>query len=303
LLAAIADSSNDAIFAKDLAGRYILFNRAACEFVGKAMDEVLGCDDHVLFPTEQADQLADIGRRVIAENRILSHEEVLATQDGERVFHATKGPLRDATGMVIGSFGISHDITQQKAAEARLNRLVADQAATLQAIPDLLFELDETGRYLDIKATQDGLLAAPREQLIGHTVQEMLPAAAADTVMAALDAAARAGTDYGRTITLPLPDGARHFELSVACKAGPEGRPLSFVVLSRDITARKEGEAELQRQAEELRVRNDELERFNRATIGRELDMIELKKQVNELCRQVGREPPYSLAFLEEPDA
>ena len=70
--------------------------------------------------------------------------------------------------------------------------------------------------------------------------------------------------------------------------------------LDRDITARKSAQEAPHRQAEELRNRNEELERFNRAMIGRELEMIELKRQVNVLSRELGRAPPYPLAFLED---
>jgi PAS domain-containing protein len=62
--------------------------------------------------------------------------------------------------------------------------------------------------------------------------------------------------------------------------------------VATDITTRKLTE-------EELRRNHDELSRFNLASIGRELDMIELKKQVNALSGELGRTPPYSLAFLD----
>ncbi|TAN65311.1 MAG: PAS domain S-box protein [Methylobacter sp.] len=121
LLATIADSSDDAIFAKDLDGRYILFNRAAGLFVGKSVEEMLGRDDRDIFPSQQADMLMAFGRRVIAENRIISQEESLDTLQGERVFLATKGPLYDGEGKTIGIFGISRDITERKQAEAALH--------------------------------------------------------------------------------------------------------------------------------------------------------------------------------------
>lgn len=117
LLAAIADNSDDAIFAKDLEGRYILINRAASRFVNKPAEEVLGHDDRAFFPSGQAEMLMNIGKRVIAENRAHTQEEALDFPDGKRFFLATKGPLRDTEGKVTGIFGISHDITERKQAE------------------------------------------------------------------------------------------------------------------------------------------------------------------------------------------
>ncbi|MDP2004855.1 MAG: PAS domain S-box protein [Rubrivivax sp.] len=122
LLAAIADSSEDAIFAKDSEGRYTLFNAAAGRAVGKVAADVIGQTDLALFPPEQAAMLMEAGARVLAEGRVLMHEECLSTVQGERVFLATKGPLRDARGTLIGTFGISRDITHMKQAERALAR-------------------------------------------------------------------------------------------------------------------------------------------------------------------------------------
>jgi hypothetical protein len=60
-----------------------------------------------------------------------------------------------------------------------------------------------------------------------------------------------------------------------------------------EVVARKRAEQELRQKAEEL-------ERFNRLAVGREQRIIELKRQVNELARQAGKEPPYDLSFVEE---
>jgi len=51
-----------------------------------------------------------------------------------------------------------------------------------------------------------------------------------------------------------------------------------------------------------LIARNRELERFNRAMIGREMDVIEMKKVINALSQELGREPPYPLAFMKQTD-
>jgi PAS domain S-box-containing protein len=60
-----------------------------------------------------------------------------------------------------------------------------------------------------------------------------------------------------------------------------------------DITERKRTEQALRQHAEELRLHNEDLERFKRLSVGRELQMIELKKEINELCRRTGEAPRY----------
>ncbi len=117
--------------------------------------------------------------------------------------------------------------------------LASDLEATLQAIPDLMFELDQEGRYLNIMSARDKLLAAPREQLLGRTVRNVLPKQAAETVLLALELANEKGTAYGLEISLPLADGMGWFELSVAKKPVAAGELQRFIVLSRDITERK----------------------------------------------------------------
>lgn len=177
LLEAIASTSTDAIFAKDTRGRYLLFNAEAERITGKRAGEVLGRDDTALFPPAQAAQVMADDRVAMSEARTVTFTEKLDTVDGEVVFLATKGPLRDADGKVVGLFGISRDITRIKHAEEAL-----------------------------------------------------------------------------------------------------------------------------QQQTAELSTRNAELERFNRAMVGRELDMIALKRAINALERELGRAPPFDLAAADAQD-
>ena len=146
LLNALAASSDDAIYAKDNEGRYILFNQAASRLVGKAIDEVLGGDDRALFPPDQAGAIMETDRTVRLEDRMVATEETLDTVLGLRTFLATKGPLRDEGGQTIGVFGISRDITERKAAEgalqesqARLHALVEQSAAGIYVAQDNRF--------------------------------------------------------------------------------------------------------------------------------------------------------------------
>ncbi|MEI8044201.1 MAG: hypothetical protein WCL11_22515 [Verrucomicrobiota bacterium] len=107
---------------------------------------------------------------------------------------------------------------------------------------------------------------------------------------------------YGRVVRTGVPESFElyaqplrmWFAVSVYRSA-----PEHFVAMFDVITARKLAEEALRRQAAELRARNEELERFNRAMSGRELRLIELKQQVNGLSADLGRPRPYRLAFLD----
>jgi PAS domain S-box-containing protein len=129
LLATIADNSSDAIFAKDQQGRYQLVNPETARIFGKPADQLLGRDDSALFPPQQCAKIRANDQRVISENRIDTHEETLATAQGERTFLTLKGPLRDTDGQLLGLFGIARDITERKASEARIKRLSQTYAA------------------------------------------------------------------------------------------------------------------------------------------------------------------------------
>jgi len=122
-----------------------------------------------------------------------------------------------------------------RAAEAR-------NAAVLKAIPDLLFELDIDGRYIDYHSPNIELLAAPVGSFIGKTVSEILPPAAAEVCMSALRVAQEKGVSTGKQFELQLAHGTFWFELSVSRKATGDGQKPHFIVLSRDITERKEAE-------------------------------------------------------------
>ena len=79
-----------------------------------------------------------------------------------------------------------------------------------------------------------------------------------------------------------------------------EGRVGGGINMLMDITERKKNEEALLHSHAELSERAEELARFNRAAVGREIRMIELKKEVNELCLRLGEAPRYPLEFERE---
>jgi PAS domain S-box-containing protein len=143
LISAIADASNDAIFAKDLQGRYLLCNREAARVMGRPVQEVIGRDDRALLPPDQAQALMDNDALVMREDRAITFEERLSTVDGPVTYQATKGPLRDDQGRVFGMFGISRDVTERARAEQEL-RAAKDQVQEREAhYRSMVMALDE----------------------------------------------------------------------------------------------------------------------------------------------------------------
>jgi len=144
------------------------------------------------------------------------------------------------------------DVTQLKQTEEAKQRTEVRLRATIDAIPDLLFETDIDGKYYFAHSPNQSLLAAPKEALIGKTVQEVLPADAAYVVMSAINQADDEGKSHGKQFELDLPHGKCWFELSVSKKPKLAGEGTRFIVLSRDITERKQAELKLHESAVSL---------------------------------------------------
>lgn len=303
LLQAIADSSTDAIFAKDTAGRYLLFNKEAARVTGKPAEEVIGCDDTVLFPPAQAEQIALDDQVAMRAETSRSFHETLDTVDGQVVFLATKGPLRDAAGQVFGLFGISRDITRLAQTESALRAERDLNQRYLDTVQTLMVALDREGRVTMVNRFGCELLGYAESELLGRNwFETALPQPEGERV-------------YRHFLRLMNGEAAvaEHFENPVRCRDGRErmlawhnalltdaaGNIVGTLSSGEDISERRRAEDELRRQAEELVARNAELERFNHAMVGRELDMIALKRRINELSVELGRPSPFDLETLD----
>jgi PAS domain S-box-containing protein len=125
LVKSAIDSSSESIFAKDLAGRYVLANRARAaslaggdanvEIIGHNVDEFL--DQHTVEAIKRTEE--DV--LATGETRVL--EEVLDQPDGPHTFSVTKNPLYDSEGRIVGIVGVGRDVTEERKLRADLDRL------------------------------------------------------------------------------------------------------------------------------------------------------------------------------------
>lgn len=121
LLQSLSEGTPDILFVKDRQGRYLLFNKAAEQVIGKSSAKVIGQQDDCLFPAAEAARIKASDHQVFSSGQVVTFDEKLKTSDGKtRTFHTVKGPVFAATGEVDGLFGIARDITERKGAEEAL---------------------------------------------------------------------------------------------------------------------------------------------------------------------------------------
>ena len=123
-LAAIVESSDDAILSKDLHGIIQTWNAGADRLLGYRAEEVIGQPITLLLPPERIQEEKQILERLLGGQRVEHLETVRVTKDGGRLdVSVTVSPLKGEDGQVIGASKIIHDITERKRAEEELRRL------------------------------------------------------------------------------------------------------------------------------------------------------------------------------------
>ncbi|MGE5146274.1 MAG: ATP-binding protein [Candidatus Eiseniibacteriota bacterium] len=119
-LRAIIEAINDAVFVKDLFGRYVMCNTAGTRLINKSIEESLGKTDAELFPADMARKIMISDHDVIHSGRTRV-DETETVIDGETCYlTTTKTVYRDAQGAALGIVGVTSDITHRKRAEAEL---------------------------------------------------------------------------------------------------------------------------------------------------------------------------------------
>lgn len=140
-LAAFLEEAPEALFMKDMAGRYVYVNRAAARFLGRSPEEVLGKDDSELFSAETAEAIREADLRILASGETVRLPEVGTAGGRTRTYLSLKGVFRNADGEITGLFGISRDLTAWEEMERQVTRLVAE-AETPQEAALMLCPLD-----------------------------------------------------------------------------------------------------------------------------------------------------------------
>jgi len=113
ILQAVIEATPDAIFVKDLEGRYVLVNEAFARFLGKSPADIVGRSDFELYTESDARAFVEADRRVLEGGEPQAFEGVATGKNGApQTYLVSKGVYRDKDGRSLGVYGISHDITE-----------------------------------------------------------------------------------------------------------------------------------------------------------------------------------------------
>jgi PAS domain S-box-containing protein len=159
-LAAIVESSDDAILSKDLDGVITSWNAAAERMFGYSAREIVGQPVSIIFPLDRKDEFTQIMERIRRGDRVDHYETKRVRKDGTVLtVSVTVSPVKDRSGRIIGASDITRDITAQRQLEAKFRQLFDSKLIGV-------FVSELSGTFLD---ANDALL-----DLLGYTRAELL---------------------------------------------------------------------------------------------------------------------------------
>jgi len=166
LLRGITEGTTDAVFVKDLAGRYLMINSAGARFLGCSAEQVIGKTDVDLFLPEVGRAIMERDRRTVESGVTQTYEEFGTAAGVTRLYLATKGPFRDPGGKVIGLLGICRDITDRRRASEEVRQSQEKLRIHIENTPLAVVEWD-----LEFRVTSWNPSA---ERLFGYSLEEAL---------------------------------------------------------------------------------------------------------------------------------
>jgi PAS domain S-box-containing protein len=146
-LAAVVESSDDAILSKDLNGIIATFNQRAERLYGYRGEEVVGKPVTILIPPDRQHEAPEILARIRRGGRIEQYETVRRRKDGTLVdISLTVSPVKDDQGGIGGASEIARDITERNLSEARLRDSERQLQELIAAIPAAIYTTDAQGK-------------------------------------------------------------------------------------------------------------------------------------------------------------
>ena len=238
LLAAIVDSSDDAIMSTDLdTGQLVSWNRGASDMTGYSADEMLGGSPFRIVPEDQHQRAGELHRRVTEGESLRNEDLVVQRKDGGRLESRTSFfPVRADNGEMIGRAMIIRDVTDRIEQERQLARL----AAIVEASDDAILSTDvRPMRTTSWNRGAEEMFGYSAEEAIGTSPVAIIPADRLDET-ARMRQMVQAGESLREVATVLQRKNGTRFDAQTSWFPipGPDGEPVGHASVIRDVSDR-----------------------------------------------------------------
>jgi two-component system sensor kinase FixL len=204
-LAAIAESSADAIIGKDLDGVVTAWNAAASALFGYTPEEIVGQPITLIIPPDRLHEEAMILNRVRRGEKVAHYKTECRAKSGEIVpVSLSVSPIRDDSGEIIGISRIARDLSDIHRVRRDLEGREALFSAILEAAPDALIVIDALGLIQAFNASAETMFGFAADEIIGQNISRLMPSPYGEEHDAYLARYARTGEKrvIGKTRTI-----------------------------------------------------------------------------------------------------
>jgi PAS domain S-box-containing protein len=288
LFSQAVDSSIDGVAMGDLEGRITYANEVFVRMFGYSREELIGKGIPFVYPEDQLPKLEEALKTTMEGGWT---GELVAKRKGGELFPTavTSSRVVDDEGKVIAHMASHRDITERKKAENELKEAKERYETLFEFATDGILIADiETREFKYANPALCRMLGYSVEELKRMGVGDIHPKDHLEHVISEFGAQVRGEKVLAPNIPCLRKDGTIIYADINGTKAPIDGIECN-IGFFRDITERKQAE-------DVIKKRNEELKRFNRLAVGRELRMVELKTEINALLEQLGKEPRYKIA-------
>ena len=175
-LAAMVESSNDAIIGRAIDGSVNSWNKAAERLLGYTEDEALGKPLHTFVPPERQDELRELLAAGRQGRAIEWYETVRIRKDGSLVaVSQAQSPVTDRDGHIMGAATLAHDITAQKRDEARLRESQSQLQAVIHSAMDAVIMVDSQQQVILFNAAAERMFGYSADEIRGQPLSRLIP--------------------------------------------------------------------------------------------------------------------------------
>jgi PAS domain S-box-containing protein len=279
----LIEASLDPLVTISPEGKITDVNEATIKVTGIDRDKLIGTDFSDYF-TEPEDARKGY-EQVFAKGFVTDYPLTIRHKDGRLISVLYNASVyRDMEGKVLGVFAAARDVTAQKQAAQYARSLI-------EASLDPLVTISPEGKITDVNEATMKVTGIPRDRLIGTDFSDYFTEP--ENARRGYEQVFAKGSVTDYPLTIRDKDGRLTNVLyNASVYRDAQGKVLGVFAAARDVTAQREAESKIaeQRARDEQRSREldrlAELERFQKLTVGRELKMIELKKEIEELQKE-----------------